>query len=102
MTIAESLDENYARAGYHARQEWGNRSALLLVDFAQAYYEPGSPLFGGEGCQRALDAAKELLETARSAGIPVIFTEVRYGKGGGDSELTVDNVVYVRRERRSS
>ena len=43
MTKSESLDENYARAGYHSRQKWGNRPALLLVDFAQAYYEPGSP-----------------------------------------------------------
>ena len=40
----ETLDENYARAGYHNRQEWGSKPALILIDFAQAYYEPSSPL----------------------------------------------------------
>ena len=51
----EELDENYARAGYHAAQVWGRRPALILIDFAQAYFEPTSPLFGGEGCRTALD-----------------------------------------------
>ena len=34
--MAEALDENYAKAGYHARQKWGSRPALLLIDFANA------------------------------------------------------------------
>jgi maleamate amidohydrolase len=82
--MTESLDENYARAGYHARQDWGKRPALLLVDFARAYYEPDSPLYGGEGCVTARDHAARLLDTARQTGTPVIFTEVRYIKGGAD------------------
>ncbi|RBI84276.1 isochorismatase [Rhodosalinus halophilus] len=82
--MTESLDENYARAGYHARQEWGSRPALLLVDFARAYFEPDSPLYGGEGCVTARDHAARLLDTARQTGTPVIFTEVRYIKGGAD------------------
>jgi maleamate amidohydrolase len=82
--MTESLDENYARAGYHARQEWGKRPALLLVDFARAYFEPDSPLYGGEGCVTARDHAARLLDTARQTGTPVIFTEVRYIKGGAD------------------
>lgn len=82
--MTESLDENYARAGYHARQDWGKRPALLLVDFARAYFEPDSPLYGGEGCVTARDNAARLLDTARQTGTPVIFTEVRYIKGGAD------------------
>ena len=46
----EALETNYARAGYHASQVWGRRPALILVDFAHAYFDPASPLFGGEGC----------------------------------------------------
>lgn len=80
----EDLDENYARAGYHARQQWGRRPALLLVDFARAYFEPSSPLFGGEGCAVARDNAARLLSTARQNNVPVIFTEVRYMPGGSD------------------
>jgi maleamate amidohydrolase len=82
--MTESLSDNYASAGYHARQEWGRRPALLLVDFARAYYEPGSPLFGGEGCLAARDHAARLLDVARQTGTPVIWTEVRYIKGGAN------------------
>jgi maleamate amidohydrolase len=82
--MTESLDQNYARAGYHARQTWGRRPALLLVDFARAYFDPASPLYGGEDCVRARDHAAMLLAAARETGTPVIFTEVRYLPGGAD------------------
>ena len=82
--MSESLDTNYARAGYHSRQTWGTRAALILIDFAQAYFDETQPLFGGEGCQAALDNAIALAPAARTAGIPVIFTEVVYKPGGGD------------------
>jgi maleamate amidohydrolase len=82
--MTETLDQNYARAGYHTRQHWGKRPALILVDFAQAYFDQSSPLFGGEGCIRARSNAKTLAEAARKAGIPVIWTEVRYIAGGAD------------------
>ena len=76
--MTENLNDNYARANYHSAQQWGQRPALLLIDFAQAYFDPEQPLFGGEGCQTALDNAAKLAPIARKAGIPVIFTEVKY------------------------
>lgn len=82
--MTETLDQNYARAGYHARQSWGRRPALLLVDFAQAYFDQASPLFGGEGCAAARDHARTLVDAARAHGVPVIWTEVRYTPGGAD------------------
>ena len=82
--MSDDLDANYARAGYHARQAWGARPALLLVDFARAYFEPDSPLYGGAGCVTARDNAARLLSVARTAGVPVVFTEVRYQPGGID------------------
>jgi len=78
------LSENYARAGYHAKQDWGTKPALILVDFANAYYDEHSPLYGGEGCQIALDNATRLSAAARAAHIPLIFTEVKYQPGGTD------------------
>ncbi len=80
----EGLDENYARAGYHAVQSWGRRPALILIDFAQAYFEPTSPLFGGEGCRSALDSALRMRALAHECGLPVILTEVVYRRGGAD------------------
>jgi maleamate amidohydrolase len=84
MSGLEGLDENYARAGYHTRQQWGSRPALILVDFAQAYFDPSAPLFGGEGCSQALKSALALRELAHELGHPVILTEVIYRKGGAD------------------
>jgi maleamate amidohydrolase len=84
MGATEGLDENYARAGYHTRQRWGRRPALVLIDFAQAYFDPSAPLFGGEGCRTALDSALRLREIAHAAGHPVVLTEVVYRKGGAD------------------
>ena len=82
--MTESLDQNYARAGYHARQQWGRRPALILIDFARAYFEPVSPLYGGEGCVIARDNAARLLSVARQTATPVVFTEVRFLPGGLD------------------
>ena len=82
--MTDTLEQNYEKAGYHAQQSWGTRPALVLVDFAQAYFDPEAPLFGGEGCAAARDHAITLAEAARAVGVPVIFTEVKYHPGGGD------------------
>ena len=82
--MVENLDDNYSRAKYHSPQSWGTRPALVLIDFAQAYFDEAYPLFGGEGCQSALNNASLLAAAARKAGIPVIFTEVKYQPGGLD------------------
>ena len=82
--MVDDLDQNYARAGYHAAQTWGSKPALVMIDFANAYFDPASPLFGAEGCQNALDHAVPRAQAARYAGIPVIFTEVKYQPGGAD------------------
>lgn len=82
--MTENLNDNYARAKYHSAQQWGQRPALVLIDFAQAYFDPDYPLYGGEGCQIALNNAARLAPAAREAGIPVIFTEVKYTPGGAD------------------
>lgn len=82
--MTDTLDANYAKAGYHAAQTRGARPALVLVDFANAYFDPDAPLYGGEGCVAARDHAIRLADAARAAGAPVIFTEVKYQPGGGD------------------
>lgn len=48
-----------------------------------AYLEPSSPLFI-ETAAAARDAAAELLETARAAGVPVVHTNVKYRADGSD------------------
>ena len=82
MSLA--LNENYESAGYHFKQNLGKKPALLLVDFAKAYFLRESPLFGGPLCEAARNSAIELTASARKYKIPVIFTEVLYKPGGLD------------------
>ncbi len=82
--MSESLEQNYARGGFRQSLPAGQRPALLIVDFVRAYLLERSPLFGGEGCLSALEGARALLESARTAGIPVLHTNVAFQAGGLD------------------
>jgi maleamate amidohydrolase len=77
MTSATaSQQQNYAGV-------WGNRigfgraPALLSIDFMQAYTTPGAPLFA-DGVVEAVSRSPALLEAARTAGIPIIHTNILY------------------------
>jgi maleamate amidohydrolase len=82
--MAEGIEENYARAGFHAGQSRGTRPAVLFVDFAQAYFDPDAPLHGGELCRVAIENAARIAPVARELGIPCVFSEVKYQPGGAD------------------
>ena len=82
--MTDDLGRNYARAGYHAAQTRGTRPAVIFIDFAQAYFDPDAPLYGGEGCRIALENAARIAPVARQHGIPTVFTEVKYQPGGAD------------------
>lgn len=77
-----NLQENYAKA-YSNKSGYGQRPALVLIDFAHAYFDPDCVLFGEEGCKTALASALRVREAAHAAGVPVILTEVTYQKGLG-------------------
>ncbi len=79
----DDLAENYAV--YDGHLTFGDKPALLIVDFAMAYLEPTSPLFAD--AEGALASNVRLLAAARAAGVPVIFTRVEYIPGGADGGL---------------
>ncbi|MBP1806286.1 isochorismatase family protein [Rubellimicrobium aerolatum] len=79
--MPEDLTLNYARA-YGRRAGFGRRPALVLIDFAMAYYDPGCPLYAGEGAETALASALRLREAAHRTGVPVVLTRVTYSPGG--------------------
>jgi maleamate amidohydrolase len=64
---------------------FGQRPALVVVDFVEAYLRPGSPLYAGVESTR--DACAELLAKARAAAIPIFHTKVEYEPGGRDGGL---------------
>jgi maleamate amidohydrolase len=92
--MAEDLDANYARAGYHQRIGFGRSPALLVVDFVEAYFEPSSPLYAG--VEATLASALRVLAAARRAGIPRIFTNVQYQKGGANGGVFFRKVPALR------
>ena len=77
-----NVQENYAKA-YSNKSGYGERPALVMIDFAHAYYDPDCVLYGDEGCKTALASALRVREAAHAAGVPVILTEVSYQKGLG-------------------
>ncbi len=73
MTV--DAQDNYAGV-YDNRIGFGQRPALILIDFVQAYFDPASPLYAD--FSGTLAAAIELRAAARAAGITVIYTNVVY------------------------
>ena len=67
---------------------------LLVIDFVQAYLQPGSPLYAGVEAAQA--AAITLLQAARAANIPVLHTNVVYQRGGRDGGVFFRKVPALR------
>ncbi|WP_235927640.1 isochorismatase family protein [Sandarakinorhabdus rubra] len=75
-------DADYAAAGFGQGLVPGRQPALLMIDFARAYFVPDSALYAG--VEAARDAAAVLLAAARRCGMPVFHTRVEYQPGGAD------------------
>ncbi len=82
--MSEDLEQNY-REAFSGRLGFGDRPALILIDFVEAYFNAGSPLCAG--VEDALAAALRIRDAARSADIPVIYTNVVYQKNGLDGGM---------------
>ncbi|SDW87862.1 maleamate amidohydrolase [Albimonas donghaensis] len=78
--MTEDLSANYAL--YENRSGYGKRPALVMVDFAKAYYDPDCDLYAG--VDDALASALRVRAAARAAGVPVALTQVVYHDTGVD------------------
>lgn len=81
MMTESDLQENYRRA-YGNRIGFGERPALILIDFVEAYFDPNCELYAD--VEDTLASALRIREAARANGIPVIYTNVVYQAGGID------------------
>ena len=79
--MAQDLDENY-RIAYDNKVGFGRSPALVLVDFADGYFDPDCVLYAG--VEDALASALRIRDVAHAQGIPVILTEVTYHRDGRD------------------
>jgi maleamate amidohydrolase len=88
------LDADYEHAGFRGRLGWGARPALLVIDVCRAYVDPASPLYAG--VEEACASAGRLVDAARGAGVPVVFTRVEYEPGGADGGMFYRKVAALR------
>lgn len=74
MTV--STEKNYEGV-FDGTLGFGNRPAVIAIDFLQGYTTEGSPLYA-PGVVKCLKEVPELLNVARETNTPVIHTQVRY------------------------
>lgn len=72
-----STADVYAERGFGGRSPGGEKPCLIVIDFSLGFTDPASPLHCD--CDDALVATARLLDAARAAGAPVVFTTVVYG-----------------------
>ncbi len=81
-----TLASNYSTTGFNSRLGFGLRPAVILIDFCEAYYREGSPLyhplFAG-----SLAGSIRVRALARELGVPVILTRTAVRKGGEDGGI---------------
>jgi maleamate amidohydrolase len=75
----DDLLENYRRA-YDVKVGFGQRPALILIDFCQGYFDPDCDLYSD--VEDALSSALRVRDAAHLAKIPVILTNVSYHPSG--------------------
>ena len=78
------MRENY-RGAFDGRLGFGERPALILVDFVEAYFAKDSPLYAG--VDAVLASALRIRDAAREAAIPILYTNVAYHRGGVDGGI---------------
>lgn len=92
--MTNSLQDNYAGV-FDGRLGFGQKAAVLVVDFIKAYTTPGAVLYAPD-VVTAVSQTVELLDLARQKGVPVIYTRVLYNQNGLDGGIFVQKVPLLR------
>ena len=90
---------NYTGA-FDGHLPFGNRPAVLIVDFVMAYLDPASPLYAA--VEDVLAINESIVAAARAVGVPVIFTNVEYAPGGADGGVFYRKVPALKLFERGS
>jgi len=85
----------YARQGYGQHLGFGLRSALLIIDFTNAFADIN--LLGGGNINSAIDNTVPLLAAARRSGIPIVYSSHAYAADGSDYGLFAEKNQTLKR-----
>lgn len=98
MTTGKLYDQlterTYQRGTFGSSSGFGERPAVLVVDFCLGMTDPASPL--GADMTPAVLATKRLLHAARHQQRPVVYTTVVYTKGCTDGGAFVQKIPALR------
>lgn len=72
----EETERTYERAGFGAPVRRGSRPAVVVVDLTRGFTEDSYP--SGADLTDVVEATGTLVEAARPAGVPVVFTAIAY------------------------
>jgi maleamate amidohydrolase len=87
------MSSNYDAAGYGARRVgYGERPAVIVVDFQRAFTDPAFPGGRSPHIHRAVERTADLLGHARRRGIPVACCNVAWCGPGDAGHWKVDSI----------
>ncbi len=78
--IQANAQDVYDARGFGGRQGAGEHPAIVVVDFIDGFTNPESALVCD--CDTAVASTRRLLDAAREASVPVLFTTVAYDEQG--------------------
>ncbi|WP_413811655.1 isochorismatase family protein [Streptomyces sp. OE57] len=86
-----TTNRTYQRAGFGAAVRRGSRPAIVVVDLTRGFTEDSYP--SGADLSEVVAATTRLIEAARPADVPVIFTAIAYT----EAEASGDAVAWLRK-----
>jgi maleamate amidohydrolase len=97
--MSENVHDNY-KGVFDNRIGFGERPALLMVDFVEAYFDRDCELYAG--VEAALASALRIRAAARRAKVPVILTNVAFHDSMIDAGVFFRKVKPLRHLRAGS
>ncbi|MFC5237513.1 isochorismatase family protein [Pseudonocardia zijingensis] len=96
------IDAVYERAGFGASVRRGERPAIVVVDLTHGFTDPEAPT--GADLSDVVAATAQLIECARPAGVPVVFTTIAYtpAEAEGDAVTWLTKAPGMRALREGS
>ena len=91
--------DNY-KGVFDNRVGFGKRPAMLLIDFVEAYFDKSCPLYAN--VEENLESALRIRGQARSAGVPIIYTNVVYHEDMSDAGVFYKKVKVLENMKRGS
>ncbi len=93
----QSVEELYKDITFGTKIGFGNKPALILIDFCYGCTDPDMPI--GFDQSEAITKSRVVLEAARANKIPIIYLTVGYEEGGIDGGTFVEKIPALKSQR---